>query len=402
MDIKRYDGEDEFSYIYRVCDAKTSETWDEIGDYLNDKLGKNQSSSSYRKPYQYTQRMVEANKERFYDVDARIEELEQLKEDIRKERQKLHTVNLERNRIDREDGRWELFYENIGQYVEAKSKYRPKFSKVGSYKNNNMEYLLGIADVHGGASWSTSSNEFSMKILQDRFDILLEKTEAFINEKNLTNFNIVLLGDLIDGVLRISNLQMQDTKVSKACADISEIIGEFVDRLTVDCHVHINLYDAVYGNHSTQRYLGTTNNYDMLEDLGYTISRYIQCYLRNNANVDIFMPKDNEMYLEFELNGFNFIAFHGHTIKNLDSAIKDLTMRNRKFYDYSLSGHIHSSATVTEGTSELHDVQDIRFPSFCGSDPYADSIFKQSKGSALIVGFDKDFGYTEMKKFILN
>lgn len=401
MKIKRYENESDDELIYRVCSLKEEiGTWEDIADILNDLLNQEYSSSKYRKAYQYFNKMLDANQSKFVDCETQLQELEELKEELRKERKKLQTVNLERNRIDRQDARWELFYENIGQYV--KSKERPKFETNEYFSDSDIEYILGIADVHAGANWSTQSNEYNMKIVQDRFNILFEQTKDFVEEKGLQKLNVVLLGDLIDGVLRITNLQMQDTKVSKACADIAEIIGEFVDKLTVECKIQIDLYDAVYGNHSTQRYLGQTNNYDMLEDLGYTISRHIQCYLRNNPNVKMFMPQEGEMYLEFEINGFNIIAFHGHTIKKLNTAIKDLTMRNRKFYDYSLSGHIHSDAVITEGVSGLHDVQDIRFPSFCGADPYADSLFKQSKGSAMIIGLEKDFGYTEMKKFILN
>lgn len=403
MTIERLFNENEDSFIYRVCSLKGIEgleDWDRVGKFLNEKLGYNYSSSKYRKVYQSAKKMEEARKNITHSIESELEELEALKQEITNEKIKLQTLNLEKNRVNREDARWELFYENIGKYIESKE--RPKFDEPKIVEHNNTEYILGIADVHAGALWSTPSNEYSMKIVQDRFNELLDYTEDFVIEKGLSKLNIVLLGDLIDGVLRISNLQMQDSKVSKACADIAEIIGEFVDRLTVDCEIQVDLYDAVYGNHSTQRYLGQNKNYDMLEDLGYTISRYIQCYLRNNKNVRMFTPNDGEMYLEFNINGFNLIAFHGHTIKNLDTAIRDLSMKNRKFYDYSLSGHIHSYSDITEGVDGLHDVQNIRFPSFCGADPYADSIFKQSKASAIVIGLEKDYGYTEMKKFILN
>lgn len=401
MEYRRYDMETDDELIYRICSEKDKiGTWTDVSDILNELLDQDYTESKYRKAYQSAQKIINSKQNALAEFDEQKQELVQLRDELKSERIKLQTLNLERNRIDREDARWELFYENIGKYVESKP--RPNFQKCLMLESNDTEYILGIADVHAGALWATPSNEYSMKIVEDRFAELLDYTEQFIEEKELTHLNIILLGDLIDGVLRMSNLQTQDSKVSKACADIAEIIGEFVDRLTVDCHIHINLYDAVYGNHSTQRYLGQSKNYDMLEDLGYTISRHIKCYLRNNQNVDMFTPKDGEMYLEFELNGFNIIAFHGHTIKNLNTAIKDLTMRNRKFYDYSLSGHIHSSSEITEGVDKLHDVQDIRFPSFCGADPYADSIFKQSKASAMIIGLEKDYGYTEMKKFILN
>lgn len=401
MQFYRLDNETDDQLIYRICSQKELiGSWDDVAKVLNEVLGNNYSESAYRKKYQSFSKMLESNEHLFCDYDTQVESLKQQIEDLRKEKIKVQTLNLERNRIDRNDARHELFYENIGKYIQSKE--HPNFYVNDEYIDRQIEYILGIADVHMGALWDTPTNEYSDKIVKDRFEILLEETERFVFDHNLDKLTVVLLGDLIDGVLRISNLQMQDSKVSKAVADVSEIIGEFIDRLSTDCEIHIDVYDAVYGNHSTQRYLGTTKNYDMLEDLGYTIGRYIKSYLRNNENVNFYMPKENEMYIEFELNGFNFIAFHGHTIKSLDNAIKDLSMRNRKFYDYSLSGHIHSGAEITEGVSEMHNVQDIRFPSICGSDPYADSIFRQSKAGAMICGFEKDKGYVQTERIILN
>lgn len=402
MEWKRFENETEDELIYRICSHKDEiGSWNDVATILNSLLGHDYSESKYRKAFQSFETLFKANQSRLADISERIDELKDIEESVRKERQKLYTANLERNRIDREDARWAMFYENIGQYINNPNKDVPKF-ECNEVTNNPIEYILGIADVHAGALWATSANEYSMKIVEDRFAQLLEYTEDFVMSKKLTHFNIVLLGDLIDGVLRMSNLQMQDSKVAKATADISEIIGAFIDTLSIDCNVTIDVYDAVYGNHSTQRYLGQSKNYDMLEDLGYTISRYIQCYLRNNPNVKFYTPKENETYVDFNINGFNMIAFHGHNIKNYATALKDLSMQNRKWYDYSLSGHIHSESIITEGASGLHDIQDIRFPSMCGADPYADSLFARSKASALIIGIEKDFGYTEMKKFILN
>lgn len=401
MQFQRLENETDDQLIYRICSQKELiGSWDDVAKVLNEILGNNYSESTYRKKYQSFSKMLESNEHLFCDYDTQVESLKKQIEDLRKEKIKVQTLNLERNRIDRNDARHELFYENIGKYIQSKE--HPNFYVNDEYIDRQIEYILGIADVHMGALWDTPTNEYSDKIVKDRFEILLEETERFVFDHKLDRLTVVLLGDLIDGVLRISNLQMQDSKVSKAVADVSEIIGEFIDRLSTDCEIHIDVYDAVYGNHSTQRYLGTTKNYDMLEDLGYTIGRYIRSYLRNNKNVNFYMPKENEMYIEFELNGFNFIAFHGHTIKSLDNAIKDLSMRNRKFYDYSLSGHIHSGAEITEGVSEMHNVQDIRFPSICGSDPYADSIFRQSKAGAMICGFEKDKGYVQTERIILN
>ena len=262
-----------------------------------------------------------------------------------------------------------------------------------------MKYLLGIADIHANAKWKTNTNEYSMDIVEDRLKILLSETIQFIKEKQLDELNIVLLGDLIDGCLRMSNLQAMDSSVAKSIADISDMLIGFLEVLVELTHVHINLFDVVYSNHSMPRFL---QNYDIREDLGYTINRYIRTGLRNNENIDIYSPLDGDICLDFNIWDFNIIGFHGHTEKNQNEAIKNFTVERRKLYDYAVNGHLHSNQKTSIALDGLHDIENIQFPSFCGDDPYANSIHKISKGSCMICGFDKDFGYIESYKIILN
>lgn len=394
MDIKKLENESDLHFAIRCCEAKTTETWDEIGEYINLVTHNNYTSSRWRKMYQYYALVKdEFETGSFNDLD----EIKNLKQELKSERIKIQTLNLERNRLDRENARQELFYEQIGQYIQSREvpKLEPKYSP----RNKRMKYLLGIADIHANAYWRTATNEYSMQIVQDRLTLLLTEIISFIKEKQLDELNIILLGDLIDGCLRMSNLQTMDSTVSKSVADISDMLIGFLEVLIEKTHIHINLFDVVYGNHSMPRFL---QNYDMREDLGYTINRYIRTGLRNNKNIDIYSPLDGDMYLDFNIWDFNVIGFHGHTEKNQSEAIKNFTIQRRKLYDYSVCGHLHSNQKTAISLDGLHDVENIQFPSFCGDDPYANSIHKISKGSCMICGFDKDFGFIESHKIILN
>ena len=266
MDIKRLKNESDLHFAIRCCEAKTTETWDEIGEYINLVTHNNYTSSRWRKMYQYYALVKdEFETGSFNDLD----EYKYLKQELKSERIKIQTLNLERNRLDRENARQELFYEQIGQYIQSREipKLEPKYSP----RNKRMKYLLGIADFHANAYWRTATNEYSMQIVQDRLTLLLTEIISFIKEKQLDELNIILLGDLIDGCLRMSNLQTMDSTVSKSVADISDMLIGFLEVLIEKTHIHINLFDVVYGNHSMPRFL---QNYDMREDLGYTINRY--------------------------------------------------------------------------------------------------------------------------------
>ena len=397
--IKRFDGETEEELLYRVGQRKEEiGTWEDIADLMNTLLGYDYGEARYRKQYAILKKVYE-NSDSCTDEEY-LDELKELKSELKSERVKIQTLNLERNRIDRETARQELFYEQIGQYIQSREvpRLEPKYSP----RNKRMKYLLGIADVHANAYWKTATNEYSMNIVQDRLTLLLSETISFIREKQLDEINIILLGDLIDGCLRMSNLQAMDSTVSKSVADISDMLIGFLEVLVEKTHVHVNLFDVIYGNHSMPRFL---QNYDVREDLGYTINRYIRTGLRNNKNIDIYSPldgDDGDMYLDFKIWDFDIIGFHGHTEKNQSEAIKNFTIQRRKLYDYSCCGHLHSNQKTGVSLDGLHDVENIQFPSFCGDDPYSNSIHKISKGSCMICGFDKDFGLIETHKIILN
>ena len=399
MDFKRYDGETEEQLLYRIGQMKDElgYSWQEVADIMNGLLDYDYSESKYRKQFCTFKKMLEANENIFSDENGYKQELDTLKHDIKSERLKLQTLNLERNRLDREEARHELFYEQIGQYI--KSREVPKLVPLYKPRKANMKYLLGIADIHANARWKTNTNEYSMDIVSQRLTTLLIETIKFIEEKGLDELNIVLLGDLIDGCLRMSNLQTMDSTVAKSVADIADMLIGFLEILVEKTYIHINLFDVVYSNHSMPRFL---QNYDIHEDLGYTINRYIRTGLRNNKNINIYSPLDGDICLDFNIWDFNVIGFHGHTEKNQSEAIKNFTMERRKLYDYSVCGHLHSNQRTTVSIDGLHDVENIQFPSFCGDDPYSNSIHKISKGACMICGFDKTYGYIESHKIILN
>ena len=396
MNFKRYDGETEEELLYRIGQRKDEiGTWDDVADIMNDLLGYDYGEAKYRKQYAIIKKIYE-NSENCSDEEY-LNELQELKHELKTERIKLQTLNLERNRLDRQEARHELFYEQIGQYI--KSREVPKLNPLYEPRNKNIKYLLGIADIHANAKWKTNTNEYSMDVVSQRLMKLLVEVIQFIKEKELDELNIVLLGDLIDGCLRMSNLQTMDSTVAKSVADISDMLIGFLETLVEKTHIHINLFDVVYSNHSMPRFL---QNYDIREDLGYTINRYIRTGLRNNKNINIYSPLDRDICLDFKIWDFNIIGFHGHTEKNQSEAIKNFTIERRKLYDYSVCGHLHSNQRTTISVDGFHDVENIQFPSFCGDDPYANSIHKISKGACMICGFDETYGYVENHKIILN
>ena len=194
MDFRRYDGETEEQLLYRIGQMKDElgYSWQEVADVMNDLLDYDYSESKYRKQFCAFKKMLEANEDIFSDDDGYKEELNSLKHDIKSERLKLQTLNLERNRLDREEARHELFYEQIGQYIQSREV--PKLTPLYKPRNKNMKYLLGIADIHANAKWRTNTNEYSMDIVSKRLMKLLVEVIQFVKEKELDELHTLFRG----------------------------------------------------------------------------------------------------------------------------------------------------------------------------------------------------------------
>lgn len=399
MELRRYDMETDEELIYRICSMKEEiGTWEEVGSILNELLDQNYSESKYRKAYQSFQKMLDANQSKFVDSESQMEELENLKDELRKERIKLQTCNIERNRINRQDARLELWYEQVGQYI--KQLEMPELKEL-HIRKTKKKYIQTIADIHYGAEFVSATNEYSPKIVKDRFEILKAETIEFIKEKGLEELTIVGLSDYVQGILRLNDLRINDSTVVKSVVEVARLVANYINDLSAYCKIYY--YDCTYGNHQQIRYLGSSANAMMNEDLGYVISNYIYDLLIKNTRVEIILPKEDDTFVEIKnIFDFNIIAGHGHQITNIQKALADLSMQRRIFYDFLLLGHFHNDKNYVCGESYANDTEILIAPSIVGSDPYSDSLFKGAKSASAIYGFDEVFGHTETYKIVLN
>jgi hypothetical protein len=63
---------------------------------------------------------------------------------------------------------------------------------------------------------------------------------------------------------------------------------------------------------------------------------------------------------------------------------------------------LHSGQEIPNNEYSTLDTEILVSPSFCGSDPYADSLFKGNRAAVKIYGFNYIYGHTESYKIILN
>lgn len=207
------------------------------------------------------------------------------------------------------------------------------------------------------------------------------------------------MGDDIQGILRLSDLQLNESSVVKATVFVAKTIARFLNDLSEYCF--IDYYHCPTSNHSQTRPLGTKASEIASEDVEYVICNYIKDVLVNNSRIIPHMNFGYE-YIEIPIFDFKTIAMHGHTINNIDNVLKDLTYHKKTFYTTVFLAHYHAAKMGTVGEMSDTDCEVIVCPSFVGSCPYSEKLMKGAKPSCCIYGYDKKYGHLETYKFILN
>lgn len=399
--IKNID-ENYYQYVWRIDNLIRQgkyKNWTEVTPIVNKQVDEEdiKGESGHRKAVKYARDFFEAGVFDKISENEYLKELQIQQEELRKERIKLQTANVERSRVDRSESRQEMYYEFIGKIMNPLP--CPKFQRLNTY-NGNVEYLCCISDLHYGAKFISENNEYSMDICNKRFEILLNNLIKFIKIKNISKLKVAELGDSIQGILRISDLKLNETTIGKATVMVSKLIAKFLNDLSEYCEVEY--YHVPFANHTQIRPIGTKSSELADEDIEYVIGNYIKDLCSENERILVKLANEGKQYINIDISGLEVIAMHGHTIKNIDTSIKDLSMLRRRFIDYLILGHFHTGKEIPSNEGVCNDTEVLVCPSFVGSDPYSDSLMKGSKSSVKIFGFDELYGHTETYKFVLN
>lgn len=328
--------------------------------------------------------------------DSYSKELECQRRELEKERQKLFATKTEYSRQLRHQSRFELLYENIANAITALT---PPMFVGRPIANNEKEYVLGIGDIHYGATFVSENNSYSREICKQRFEYLLSYMIDYVTKNNITKLKVVNVADTIQGILRISDLQTNDTDVVRCVVEISQIIAAFLNELSAYCEV--DYYHVTQANHSQTRNLGTKASELAGEDLEKIIANYIHDVLANNQYVHVIFDMDKE-YLDFDIFDFHCTSEHGHRVNNVNTYLKDKGNLRRVMYSYGFLGHTHASQEIIVGEESHNNVECLIIPSFIGSDPYADKLNVGAKAMSKIFIFDKKYGHIGSENIILN
>lgn len=380
MMYERRPSETDDELFRRICaDKKKIGTWDKVASVLNETFQKDLSESCWRK-------RLNPNKPK-----------PKCDNPIDLQRIKVRTELLELNKLKRSISRQELFYENIGNKIEPlpqPMQLRNPYCKT----NGRKTHVLTIADIHCGAEFSIRGNQYSINECIERFSILESHVVDYIKKNNVTQLTILNLGDNIQGLLRVSDIKLNETSVVESIVKISQILSTFLNDISAYCD--IDYYHVPTSNHTQTRNLGTKRDELKSEDVEFVIKNYIKDCLRNNNHITVHTDNKAD-YIEVPIGRFNAIACHGHTIKSISNFVNDISNYNRVFYDFAFVAHFHAGREFVSGATETNDIETFVANSFIGTCPYSESLLKSATPSCKLFVFDDDYGHIESHKFCL-
>lgn len=333
------------------------------------------------------------------DVDAEGEMQDMLAQ-LKAERIKIQTANLEYNAIQRAEARNDLFNEQIIKAIERLEPIkgtRPKLDVEPCDKHRTA--LLAISDLHAGSTFTVKGiyneivNEYSYDIMCARLWSIIDKIEA--DDIVFDDLTVAICGDLVEGILRESSLTKLREPVTDTVIRLAEFLSEWIYQLSIRLETRVNVV-IIGGNHDTVRSLTSRPMFEG-ENLTKIVVEFIKLRLQD---LDWITVDDYQDVAIKNIQGVNVMFQHGED-KDLKTTMDYFSNLYNIDVDEIVAGHLHRGESKTVGITELGDRQLTRVGSIVGIDSYAKQIRASARPSCYIALYEEDNGKTWSRNYYL-
>lgn len=333
------------------------------------------------------------------DVEAEGE-MQDMLEQLKAERIKIQTANLEYNAIQRAEARNDLFNEQIIKAIERLEPIkgtRPKLDVEPCDKHRTA--LLAISDLHAGSTFTVKGiyneivNEYSYDIMCARLWSIIDKIEA--DDIVFDDLTVAICGDLVEGILRESSLTKLREPVTDTVIRLAEFLSEWIYQLSIRLETKVNVV-IIGGNHDTVRSLTSRPMFEG-ENLTKIVVEFIKLRLQD---LDWITVDDYQDVAIKNIQGVNVMFQHGED-KDLKTTMDYFSNLYNIDVDEIVAGHLHRAESKTVGITELGDKQLTRVGSIVGTDSYAKQIRASARPSCYIALYEEGNGKTWSRNYYL-
>ena len=355
MEIKKKQDENEEQFIWRLGQAKDNGTldlsWDEIADIINKEFRGDESEyrteAAYRKPYQQAAKYYSSG---VFTADVGspeyMQELQNRKHEIRKEKQKLFDERVALNKLLREQGRMEsmsdIMRRAIDEYVPVQFEYAPS-DKIDDGGN---DLIIHLTDLHAGMNITSVFNNYNMDILQDRLKKYLDEIFSIQELYHAKDAFVILGGDMLHGLIHVNARIESKENVVQQIMEVSDFVSNFLYELSLR-FAAVHVYTTA-GNHS--RILPNKEDVAHGENFDLLIPYVCEKALSNIDNVSFYNNYLDYDIAAFTVRGHMVYATHGDK-DNPKNVVYHMTQFARKaklpLPDLCYLGHRHSNGLTT-------------------------------------------------------
>ena len=387
--MKRKRSESITDFKLRLCDSKDTLglTWKEIAKIINEETGETVGESVHRKWYTNFSAGIDYAFENNAD-DLKLKQIAIQEANVKKERAKFSTYRTEINRWLREAGREEAIAENISEAIQSLEPVpKIKLKKKQNESNTPKVVTVDLADMHFGREGvikglrGETLSEYSEEIFYQRMEELLTETVEVLKRENADTVYVFNLGDSIDGLLRLTQLQFLAMGVIDSVMRLAEYLAQWLNKLSGYATVE---YFSILGNHAEMRIGGIKSGELKQENLELIIPWFIRERLSSNNRITVH---DAEFIQVVDVLGTKICLTHGQNEKNLENSIKDYMMIYGEQIHILKTGHLHHLNNRTIGMMGERNIEYIQSPSICGIDEYSMKLKKTANAGSLITVF---------------
>lgn len=309
-------------------------------------------------------------------------------------RQMLRDLRVKTNEVFRAEARSQLMRENIYEAIKTLPKITPpENTELICEPDGKKEMVLALGDFHFGAKIRVEGldgevlNEYNEDVFKKRMTDLFKQVVEIIRRERVGRVHVFLVGDLIDGMLRQSQLTRLEYGMVESTVRLSELLAHWVVMLGAVANVEVY---ACTGNHSEIRPLKAKAREYEDENLEKIIMWFLEERCIENPKVHVH--GECKRHVKADVCGYSFLLLHGDGKAHVADLATQAVNLYGKPIDFFICGHKHSEAEFYNGTTRDGHSVVIRVPSLCGVDHYAAGLGCGGEAGATAIIMEEGYG----------
>lgn len=313
------------------------------------------------------------------------------------DRQKIRDLTRKLNDVYRSQSRSELLRETVAEAIKnMKPVVVPDDLEIpfsDPEYNQDQCLVVGIGDFHYGAKinvkglYGETINEYDASVFENRMWELFRQLKQIIQREHIESVMVMMLGDLIDGMLRQSQLIRLEYGLVESVIRLSEFMVQWIAKLSEYVHVRVA---ASSGNHSEIRPLGTKTREMEDENLEQIIMWYLyeRFQYSERVHVDPVCGRLNKV----DVCGYSFVLLHGDGSESVEQIAQQTVNLYGETVDYFMCAHLHKETEMMSGYTRDGNSMIIRVPSVCGMSRYEQRKGYGGRPGATVMLMERGYG----------